>query len=245
MCKEDLFPGRQSRRKDFVTDRKLPVCVVMLGATGAVGGEVVRALLQGDRLERLLLLGRRQYVGASSAVMSQAGADIFDVDSYRHLLPGHDVAICTLGVGQPTATPRETFLAVDRDAVLEFAKACKAAGVRHFLLLGSVGASARSPSYYLRSKGELEDGLRGLGFERLSLFRPSMILTPTNRYGVLQGITLMVWPWLSPLLVGPLRKYRGIPVARLGRAIAATVFTSGAGIEVLEWDEIRAASGSD
>jgi hypothetical protein len=134
----------------------------------------------------------------------------------------------------------EDFVRIDKVACLDFAARCKEVGVEHFALLGSVGANAHSRSFYLRTKGELEDGLRALDFKRLSLFRPSMILTPTNRYGLAQAITLAIWPRLNPILIGGLRKYRGIGVDRLGTAIARSVATPGHGVETLTWDAIGA-----
>jgi uncharacterized protein YbjT (DUF2867 family) len=219
--------------------------IVMLGATGAVGGEVVKTLLARGHLARLTLLGRRDVPGLSAPIVTQDRVDIFDPDSYAGLLGGHDTANCTLGVGQPTKTSKEDFLATDRDAVLNFAKACKAAGVRHFCLLGSVGASSSSPSFFLRGKGELEDGLRALEFDGLSLFRPCMILTPTNRYGLSQAITLAVWPALSTVLIGPLQKFRGIKVAQLGAAIANRALIHKSGVDVLEWPAIRRLANLD
>lgn len=79
--------------------------------------------------------------------------------------------------------------------------------------------------------------LKELGFKRLSVFQPSMILTPTNRYGLSQAITLKVWPLLTPLLFGGLRKYRGIAVEKLGRAIAQNITTKETGVESLQWDD--------
>ncbi|WP_373236840.1 hypothetical protein [Cohaesibacter celericrescens] len=67
-----------------------------------------------------------------------------------------------------------------------------------------------------------------------------MILTPNNRYGLSQGLTLALWPLLTPLLIGPLRKLRGIKVERLGRAIANNLVKTGRGVEVLEWDAFEA-----
>ncbi len=148
--------------------------------------------------------------------------DVLDPASYRAHLNGCDIAICTLGVGQPTKVDRAHLVRIDHNAVLGFATACKAAGVRHFLLLSSIGAHPGSRSFYLRTKGELEDGLEILNFERLSLFQPSMILTPTNRYGLSQALTLALWPRLHPILIGPLAKFRGVPVDILGQAIAAS-----------------------
>ncbi|MBM3795364.1 MAG: hypothetical protein FJW31_15160 [Acidobacteria bacterium] len=152
--------------------------------------------------------------------------------------PAHRVAIWTLGAGEPSKQGRNEYIRVDNTAVLAFASACKAAGVEDFHLLSSVGADARSPSWYLRVKGELEQGLESLGFRRLGIFHPSMILTPTNRYGLLQGILLKVWPLLTPLLAGPLRKYRGVKVGVLGRAIARHALAAGsAGVQRLYWDD--------
>jgi len=61
--------------------------------------------------------------------------------------------------------------------------------------------SSSSSSFYLKTKGELEDGLKALRFERLSLFHPSMIMTPTNRYGLSQGITLAIMPFFRIVLL--------------------------------------------
>ena len=215
----------------------MSVSVVMLGASGAVGGHALTQALALGQVTRVTSLGRR-VLPLTDPNLRQEVVDVFDPASYGPHLPEHQAAICTFGVGEPSKASREAFLRVDKTAVLDFATACKAAGVRHFSLLSSVGVSAKSRSFYLRSKGELEDGLRWLEFERLSLFHPSMILTPTNRYGLSQGIILKVWPLLTPLLRGGLRKYRGIPVETLGAAMARNVVRQGAGEDVFEWDQI-------
>lgn len=213
--------------------------VVMIGATGAVGGHVVRDLAKMPAVQRITLLGRRAVSDIASEKLEQHIVDALDPSTYAQFLDGHTTAICTLGVGQPSKVTKEQFLAVDRDAVLDFAGACKKAGISHFQLLSSVGADPASSQYYLRGKGELEQGIKDLQFDRLSLFHPSMILTPKNRYGPLQGLTLLVWPWLNPLLSGPLRKFRGIKVDRLGRAIAQNTDRDRSGTETLEWDDFN------
>ena len=161
-----------------------PVSVVMLGASGAVGGQVVSTLLKCPDVKRLTLLGRKPVPGITGPTLEQHTVDALSAAAYQHLLAGHDCAVCTLGVGQPSLMSKDEFLRIDRDAVIDFATACRKAGVRHFELLTAVGANARSPSFYLRTKGELQEALIALKFERLSLIQPSMILTPTNRYGI-------------------------------------------------------------
>ncbi len=213
--------------------------VVMMGATGAVGGETVKALLRKSNLKRLTLLGRRSIEGLDANIVQQEKINIFETESYLGFLKDHQVAICTLGVGQPSKISREDFIKIDKTAVIDFAKACKNAGVQHFELLSSVGIDVESSSFFLRAKGELVEELKALNFERLSIFQPSMILTPTNRYGFLQGLTLVVWPLLKPILFGSLRKFRGVKVETLGKAFAENILEEKRGEEYLTWDDFE------
>jgi uncharacterized protein YbjT (DUF2867 family) len=213
--------------------------IVMLGASGAVGTEALNALLPFKNIQQLTLLGRKPISNINTDFVKQHKIDINDTSSYQEYLQGHATAICTLGVGEPSKVSKEEFIKIDKIAVLNFATACKKAGIKHFELLASVGINSKSTSFYLRVKGELVDELKALNFERLSIFQPSMILTPTNRYGIAQAITLKVWPLLKQLLIGSLRKYRGISVAVLGKAIAKNVFNEGNAYEIVQWDEFN------
>ena len=212
--------------------------MVFTGATGAVGSEVLRTLLPHPDVQKILTLGRRPVeLPDAPAHLEQRTIDVHDPASYAEYLDDYNVAVCTLGVGEPSAVSKADFIALDKTAVLRFAGVCRAKGVRDFHLLSSVGADAKSMNYYLRTKGELNAALAELGFERLSIYQPSMILTPENRYGFTQGIALWLWPKLDAVLRGSWRRYRGIPVAQLGAAIGRNVFREERGVEHLEYDE--------
>ena len=177
--------------------------------------------------------------------IEQHRIDILNPESYKALVAGHDCAICTLGIGEPSKASKEDFLRIDKQAVLDFATVCRQSGVEHFQLLSSVGADASSRSFYLRSKGELNDALKALDFKRLSLFQPSMIITPENRYGFTQALTLAVWPTLSRMMIGPMSRFRGIAVSDLGTAIADNCLAEGAGLEALHWKQMTALTTSN
>jgi uncharacterized protein YbjT (DUF2867 family) len=220
--------------------------VIMMGATGAVGSQVVKQLLyRHSALEKLSLLGRRQLDieklsnGGDLQKVAQHEVDIFHPSTYSDFIEGHTTAICTLGVGQPSKMSKEQWLRIDKVAVFDFAKACKQNGVQHFQILTSVGTSPKSPSFYLRGKGELEEDLEQLNFSRLSIFQPSMIITPNNRYGLGQAITLALWPALSKLMFGSLSKYRGVDVNVLGQAMANSLFDTELGVIRYEWSDFQ------
>lgn len=209
--------------------------VLLIGATGAVGSHAATALARAPTTARLTLLARRPVAALPGPVTTHL-VDPLDPVAVAPFLAGHTDAVCALGIGEPSKVSREEFLRVDRDGVLTFAEACRAAGVERFVLLSAVDADATSRNWYLRAKGELEDGLRALGFGALRLVRPSVLLTPSVRFGTLDAVAQAVTPWVSPWLGGPLRKYRGIEVARVGAAMARPFDADG--VQIWTWDDL-------
>ncbi len=140
--------------------------VLLAGATGLIGREVAAQWAGPGTLH---LLVRR-------AVPAAAGRLVHTVD-FAHLpvLPAADAAFCCLGTTIKVAGSQAAFRAVDFDAVLAFAVAARAAGVRRFAVVSSLGASARSSNFYSRVKGEMEAAVAALAFDSLVIVRPSML----------------------------------------------------------------------
>jgi uncharacterized protein YbjT (DUF2867 family) len=217
--------------------------VITMGSSGAVGSNVLATLQAMPQVSTITALVRKTLQDGAPDKLTQHIVDVLLPASYAQHVKNHDAAICTLGVGQPTKTPRDEFRAIDFDAVLAFAAACRAAGIKHFELLGSVAANPKSGNFYLKSKGELREAITALGFQRFSIFQPSMLITRTNRYDATQGLMLATWPMLSHLLIGGLDKYRSITVENLGRAMAHNLTRNILGTEqrteILHWREIQ------
>lgn len=212
--------------------------IVFIGATGAVGTAAFHQLLKYDKVSKILTLGRRTVEAkALPDHVEQQIIDIHNTDSYADFIHDIDTAVCTLGVGESSKVSKEEFIRIDKTAVLKFANVCKEKGVKHFHLLSSIGSNSGSMNYYLRTKGELNDELEELEFESVSIFQPSMIMTPTNRYGWTQGLALKLWPKFDYILHGSARKYRGIKVDMLGKAIANNVFKAKQGVAYLQYDD--------
>jgi uncharacterized protein YbjT (DUF2867 family) len=141
-------------------------------------------------------------------------------------LPPATVAFCALGTTIKVAGSQAAFRAVDFDAVLAFAQAAKAAGVRTFAAVSALGASATSSNFYSRVKGEAEAALGALGFETLILARPSLLvgdraaLGQPERFG--EKLGLAISRPLGPLIPAAWRPIRGETVARALLRAAAT-----------------------
>jgi uncharacterized protein YbjT (DUF2867 family) len=135
------------------------------------------------------------------------------------------VALCCLGTTLRQAGSQAAFRAVDHDAVVAFARAARARGARRFVLVSSLGADPRSRTFYLRVKGEADDAVAGLGFEQVTILRPSMLddegTRPDHRRG--ERLALPVARLLFSV-VGRTHRYAPIRAEVVARAMVRFAF---------------------
>ncbi|MFM2120408.1 MAG: hypothetical protein RL722_1876 [Pseudomonadota bacterium] len=195
--------------------------VILAGATGLIGRELLNGLLADPAVAEVHALVRRPLpAGArppsSAARLVEHGVDFAALPA----LPAADEVYLALGTTIKVAGSQAAFRAVDFDANLAVARAAQAAGARRAGLVSAMGANARSSVFYNRVKGELEEALAPLGFEALVIARPSLLigdraaLGQPVRPGERQGERLA--RWLGPLVP---RHYRPITAARVARAL--------------------------
>jgi uncharacterized protein YbjT (DUF2867 family) len=180
--------------------------VLLAGATGLVGSRVLA-------LRRDIVPVGRRATGVAGEILADFAA--------LPLLPPALVAISALGSTIRAAGSQAAFRAVDHDAVLAFARAAQAAGARHFIVITAVGADAASGVFYSRVKGEVERDLAALGFDRLDIVQPGLILGARAERRPVEALFQWLTPVLNPLLVGGLGKYGGIGADVVARAVAA------------------------
>jgi dTDP-4-dehydrorhamnose reductase len=207
---------------------------LLVGATGMVGGAVIA---NADAL-RLTILARRETAG----LLPQHKLLVAPPEQWGEVIAAERPAIfiSCLGTTIRQAGSQAAFRAVDHDLVLAAARAAKEGGAQQAIVVSSVGASAKAGNFYLRTKGETEDGLRALGFERLDILRPGLLTG--ERQGparVGEGIAMLAAPLTNALLHGSLRRYRSIPGETVARAIVALAGRSDSGVHIHENDAIR------
>jgi len=150
-----------------MTDRT----VIIAGATGLVGREILAGLLADRTVMTVHSLGRRPPAIAHPKLTAHA----VDFAALPKLPPADEVYLA-LGTTIKVAGSQAAFRAVDHDANLAVAQAAVAAGARKAGLVSAMGADPNSTIFYSRVKGELEDALARLQFEGLVLARPSMLV---------------------------------------------------------------------
>jgi uncharacterized protein YbjT (DUF2867 family) len=156
-----------------------------------------------------------------------------------------DTAISCLGTTIRAAGSEAAMRRVDHDYVVAFAEAARRAGARQFILVSSTMADAASSSFYLRLKGETERDVVAVGFDRVDIFRPGLLLGERREFRPGEWFAAKLSPLLRPILVGGLYRYRAIPAETVAGAIVALVGEKGRGVAVHENREIEALARSD
>ena len=145
--------------------------VILAGATGLVGREILKGLLADPTVTAVHSLGRR----TPATLHPKLVAHIVDFAALPPLPPADELYLA-LGTTIKVAGSQAAFRAIDHDANLAVAKAALSAGVKKVGLVSAMGADARSRVFYSRVKGELEDALALMPFEGLVIARPSLLV---------------------------------------------------------------------
>src|SRR5438105_411417 len=135
----------------------MPKSALIAGGTGLVGSHCLRFLLSSPEYASVAALVRR----STGITHPKLHEQIINFDGFVNLSPCDDV-FCALGTTIRKAGSQSAFRRVDFAYPLRLAERSLMAGARQFVLVSSVGANSGSGNFYLRTKGELEEALRGL-----------------------------------------------------------------------------------
>ena len=157
---------------------------ILFGGSGEVGGAVARELLKSDACSQLTMLGRRAVptmqdeAKVKQIVTDTSSADFEEV--VKEKAQGHDVAISCIGIGSGTRSmTEEQMMSIEVDMLGKYARGCKAAGIEIFELLTAVGIKethADSRIKGFRVMGKKHKAVLDVGFEKLAVFKPGMIV---------------------------------------------------------------------
>ncbi len=157
-----------------------PRAALLAGATGLIGRAMLPLLLQGDRYARVHVLLRR----AVADLPRNAKLVAHEVDfSALPALPAVDDVYIALGTTIKVAGSQAAFRAVDFDAVLDTARAARAAGASRLAVVSALGADATSGVFYNRVKGEMQAAVAQLGYESVLFAQPSLLVGDREALG--------------------------------------------------------------
>jgi len=211
---------------------------LIIGSTGLVGSKLLTLANARSDFKKLFAIARKKPDHLPKNV------EFVDFDSGNYSIPANvDLAFCCLGTTIKKAGTQEEFLKVDLQMVVDFAKKCKTAGIERLAVVSSIGANAKSSNFYLQTKGMMEEELKRLDFKRLVIARPSLLLGDRNEKRLGEDIGKIFNKLFGFLMVGKIRKYRGIDAEKVAKAMILLI-AKGERITITESDELeRIANG--
>jgi uncharacterized protein YbjT (DUF2867 family) len=207
---------------------------IVIGATGATGKELVQQLLENNSYSTVKIFVRRKW----ELEHPKLEVHVVDFDhpkKWKQHLTG-DVLFSAMGTTLKAAGSKEAQYKIDFTYQYDTAKHATENDVKTFVLVSAAGASSSSSIFYSKMKGELEDAVKQLPFERIYIFQPT-ILDRNDKSRGKEYAALVIMKGLSKL--GLLRKHRPMPVATLAeKMIKAANNKRSKGIHVFTLNKI-------
>ena len=206
--------------------------LLLVGATGLVGGHVLEQALADPRIEQVVAPTRRPLTEHPKLEAPRVDFDRLPEDApWWH---AHAV-VCTLGTTIKVAGSRQAFRRVDHDYPLAVARLARRHGTVTYALNSAMGADAASVIFYNRVKGEVEQALAGVGFTSLTYVRPGLIGGERAESRPGERVAIAAVSALRGLLP---RRFRLNPAENIARALLESARRAAPGVHVVSSDAL-------
>lgn len=202
-----------------------------------VGTELLKLLISDSAYHTVISAGRRN-LAIQHPKLKQLIIDFEQLESQQELFAGQDV-YCCLGTTIKKAKTKEAFRTSDFGYVTRIAAMTATNGIGNFALVSSIGTDKNSGNFYLRTKGEMEEVVRQFKFNTLVILRPSFLLGDRTEKRFGEQIAKIAIRLFSPLLIGKLKKYRGIEAKIVAKKMMNMILEGKAGTFIIESDLIN------
>ncbi len=188
---------------------------IVIGGTGMVGAQLINLLLENQGFSEVVSLVRR----ASGGVHPKLNELIIDFEKpeeWINFVVG-DVLFSTLGTTIAQAKTKDAQYKVDFTYQYAVAEIAAQNGISSYVLVSSAGADPKSAVFYSQMKGKLDDAVKRLPFECISILRPGQLdgNRTENRFG--EKLSLSIMYGLNK--IGILRKFRPIQAMDVAKAM--------------------------
>jgi uncharacterized protein YbjT (DUF2867 family) len=216
--------------------------VILLGSTGLIGKNCLKFLSNDIAVDKVTALVRKK----TDVNLLKAEEVVFDYDNaekQQEIIVG-DVLVCCLGTTIKKAKSKEAFKKVDLEYPVKMAKIASQNGIKHLIVISSIGADVNGSTFYLKVKGEMEEQIKKIPFQTISILRPSILFGDRDEFRLGEKIGIGFMKLTGPLFFGKFSKYQGIEAETIAIAINKLIKRPHNTIEVFESDEIKTLAGS-
>jgi uncharacterized protein YbjT (DUF2867 family) len=191
---------------------------IIIGASGATGLEILKQILDSDYFEVVKIFVRKK-VSIEHDKLTQYIIDFDNFNSWKNLITGN-VLFSALGTTIKSAKTKENQFKIDFTYQLNFAKAAVENKVESYLLISAINANSKSMLFYSRMKGQLENEIKLLNFNRIHIFQPGILERNRNDGRIMERMTLKVIKFFNRF--GIFKNLKPLPVELLAQKMILT-----------------------
>jgi uncharacterized protein YbjT (DUF2867 family) len=210
----------------------------VFGASGLVGSHLVKELLKNPYYSQIYLVVRKPLAVVHLKV-HEIYLDKFEDFDFSVVDKSGAQVFCCLGTTIKKAGSKEEFRKVDFELPLKIATWAKAKGINTFGAVSSIGANPHSSNFYLKTKGEMEEGLKAQDFNKLVIVRPSLLLGTRSEFRLGEEMAKIFSGVMKLIFFGSFKKYRAIEASTVSRSLMILV-NSDYSNTVFESDKLEA-----
>ena len=189
---------------------------IIIGASGLVGSFITLKLLDDDRYEKVKVFVRNS-LDIKHPKLEENIVNFDNLAEWSNKIIGSEI-YSALGTTLKKAGSKEKQYKIDFTYQYDIAKAACENNVKSFLLVSSLGENYKSNNFYLRMKGSLDEKIQQLAFDKIRIFRPSVLigLRSEKRFGESLGIKI---DGAVTKIIPTLKKYRPIEASQVAEAM--------------------------
>ncbi len=209
---------------------------IVIGATGLVGGELVKQLLNTPAFTHVKVLVRKDF-SIQHPRLEVIPVD-FDNELQLHEAVKGDDLFIAIGTTRAKTPDMAQYRAIDYGIPVHVATVGMANEVKRIYFVSALGANPGASNFYLKLKGETEAALHELHPDQLVIVRPSLLLGNRKEHRTGEKIAKVVMAAFGWLMAGPLKKYKAVESTAVAAAMIREALNPTPGVTVLENNEL-------
>ena len=209
---------------------------LVFGSSGLIGGHILNLLIKNNNYNKIKIFVRSAPSNSNEKVEIIV-TDFLNLNSISSEVKGDD-CFFSIGTTKKNSPDKNEYRRIEFNIPIEIAKIAKDNSVKNFSYVSSGYADPNHSSAYLKNKGDVEISLKRLNFFRLAIMRPSFLLGDRKETRIWETIGSIILKFLSPLLIGKMRKMRPIKAETVANAMIKSM-NSDINQKIFESDEIE------
>ena len=189
--------------------------VVLFGATGLIGGYVLKFLLNDSCFDKVIVVSRKPISVTHKKIVFRR-INFSNLKEIEDCVKDSSVVFSTIGTTQyKVRGDKKAYREIDFDITCNIGRACKARNIEKYLFISSSGANSSSSNFYLKLKGEIEDVASSLNLKSLIILQPSLLLGKRNDFRFGEKVAQILIPLFSVFLSSNIKPIRAESVSKV------------------------------